>query len=163
MRLTIPIAVVFSLTSGLVQALPLEVEEVTVAATHRIYKDYRETLTVKMGERFVLSDTEFSAEAVEFLPDFAINVEKEEVISRSDEPNNPAVRIVVYQNDERVDEVWAFRGKGAPHFYRDSFLAFELLDYKIKEASSSPSEVETESDTTSNVSGLEEETGELEE
>jgi hypothetical protein len=68
---------------------------------------------------------------------------------------------VIYQDDEQVDEVWAFHGKGAPHFYRESFLAFELVDYKIRETSTSPSVVETESDTTDNDNGTDEETGEL--
>jgi len=85
---------------------------------------------VKLGERFELSDADYSAEAVEFVPDFAINLDTKEVISRSQAPNNPAVHVLVYQNEEQVDEVWAFTGKGAPHFYRDSMLAFVLVDYR---------------------------------
>ncbi len=106
------------------------VEEMTLSVSHRIYKNFQEVHSVKMGERFFLSDGEYSAEATEFYPDFAINAETKEVISRSGEPNNPAVRVVVYKNDEKVDEVWAFGGDGSPHFYRDSLLAFQLVEYK---------------------------------
>ncbi len=112
------------------RAETFSVEEVTLSVTHRIYKDFHEIHSVKLGERLQLSDSEYSAEATEFYPDFAINADTKEVISRSDEPNNPAVRIIVYRNDEKVDEVWAFKGGGAPHYYRDSLLAFQLMDFK---------------------------------
>ncbi len=105
-------------------------EEMTLSVSHRIYKNYQEVRTVKMGERFYLSDGEYSAEATEFYPDFEINANTKEVISRSSEPNNPAVRVVVYKNDEKVDEVWAFGGGGSPHYYRDSLLAFQLVEFK---------------------------------
>ncbi len=121
-------------------ASPMEVEEVTLAATHRVYKNFREEQTVKLGERFFIGDTEFTAEAAEFLPDFAIDLEAGKIFSRSDEPNNPAVRVIIFENGEKIDEVWAFKGKGAPHFSRTSLIAFELLNFK---AVASPSTTET--------------------
>jgi len=121
----------------------LEVEEVTLEATHMIFTNFREVHTVKLGEKFLLSDTDYSAVAAEFVPDFVIDSETKVVTSRSENPNNPAVRVVVYQGEAEVDELWAFPGKGAPHFYRESFLAFTLVDYKIK-AQTPPVEKEDE-------------------
>jgi len=109
----------------------IKIDNVTLVATHRVYKDFREEHTVRLGERFYLSDTDYSAEAVEFIPDFAVNLKTGEVISRSDQLNNPAVRVIVYDKDKKVDETWAVRGKGAPHFFRRSLLSFELKDYKV--------------------------------
>jgi hypothetical protein len=122
-----------------------EVETITLAVSHRVFREYHEEFTVKPGERFYLSDSDYSAEAVQFVPDFAINVGTGEVITRSQEPNNPAVQVIVYQEDREVDRVWAFSGKGAPHFYRDSMLAFVLLDYRPAAA---PGEVADADSTT---------------
>lgn len=125
-----PVLIPGLLAASAAAAGAFEVESITLAVSHRVFREYHEEFTVKPGERFYLSDSDYSAEAVEFVPDFAINVETGEVITRSQEPNNPAVHVTVYQDDRQVDQVWAFSGTGAPHFYRDSMLAFVLVDYR---------------------------------
>jgi hypothetical protein len=144
MRVVLLVALVPVFFLAPLYASPLEVEEVTLVATHRVYKNFKEEHTVKLGEKFFLADTEYTVEVVEFLPDFAINLEAKEIFSRSDEPNNPAVRIVIYENDEIIDEIWAFKGKGAPHFSRASLIAFELLEFKAGASAPSTATSETE-------------------
>jgi hypothetical protein len=102
---------------------------VSLKVTHRLFPNFEEIHEVHLGERFGVGDQDFAAEATEFVPDFAIGLESGKIFSRSDEPNNPAVKVLVFQGDEQVDKVWAFTGEGAPHFARTSFLAFQLLSF----------------------------------
>jgi hypothetical protein len=114
-------------------------ESIRLRAKHRVYENFSEDHTVVMGERFPISDEAYEACAVEFLPDFAIEIQKGEkkVFSKSPEPNNPAVRLYVYRDGEVIDSVWAFPGKGAPHFSRESFIYFEILELRFAEDDSS--------------------------
>jgi hypothetical protein len=84
-----------------------------------------------MGQRFQLSDTDYNAKAVDFVPDFAISLSDKKVFSRSDSLNNPAVKLIVYRGDEKLEEVWAFQKAEAPHFSPQSMLSFKLLDFEI--------------------------------
>ncbi len=86
-----------------------------------------------MGEKFQLSDAEYYATAVDFVPDFAISSSTGKVISRSDSLKNPAVKLVVYKGKDKLEEVWAFQKVQAPHFSRQSMLGFKLLDFKIED------------------------------
>jgi len=108
-------------------------QQITLRVTHRIFLGYQEEFSVKPGEKFQLSDSEYSAVVAEFVPDFAIDTTAHRVISRSQEVKNPAVKVIVYKEGKKVEEVWAFRkGAGPPHFSPRSFLAFEILELKLK-------------------------------
>jgi len=86
-----------------------------------------------MGQRFQLSDTDYYVQAVDFVPDFAISLSDKKIFSRSDSLNNPAVKLIVYRGNEKLEEVWAFQKVEAPHFSPQSMLGFKLLDFKIKD------------------------------
>ena len=109
------------------------VQELTIAVTHRVFPGYYEEFRVKMGEKFQLSDAEYYAIAVDFVPDFAISSSTGKVISRSDSLKNPAVKLIVYRGKDELEEVWAFQKVQAPHFSRQSMLGFKLLDFKIED------------------------------
>jgi hypothetical protein len=122
-------------TAGVLALLPVSckspVQELTIAVRHRAYPGYYEELHVKMGQRFQLSDTDYYAKAVDFVPDFAISLSDKKVFSRSDSLNNPAVKLIVYRGNEKLEEVWAFQKAEAPHFSPQSMLGFKLLDFEI--------------------------------
>lgn len=122
-------------TAGMLALLPVSckspVQELTIAVRHRTFPGYYEEFQVKMGQKFQLSDTDYYAEAVDFVPDFAIRLSDKKVFSRSDSLNNPAVKLTVYRGKEKLEEVWAFQRTEAPHFSPQSMLGFKLLDFKI--------------------------------
>ncbi len=106
-----------------------EVAEITIRIKHRIFISFEEVLVIEIGEEFQIADDEYSATVLQFVPDFAIK-EDGTVVSRSEEPRNPAIEIDVLKDGEPEDHVWAFFGDGAPHYRRDSMIAFELVSFK---------------------------------
>jgi hypothetical protein len=124
-------------TVGILAFLPVSckspVQELTIAVRHRAHLGYYEEFQVKMGQKFQLSDTDYYARAVDFVPDFAISLSDKKVFSRSDSLNNPAVKLIVYRGKEKLEEVWAFQKVEAPHFSPQSMLGFRLLDFKIED------------------------------
>ena len=123
--------------AGILALLPVSckspVQELTIAVRHRVHLGYYEEFQVRMGQRFQLSDTEYYAQAVDFVPDFAISLSDKKVFSRSDSLNNPAVKLIVYRGEEKLEEVWAFQKVEAPHFSPQSMLGFKLIDFKFKD------------------------------
>jgi hypothetical protein len=108
-------------------------DDVKLRVTHRIYTSFVDTMQVELGEEYQIGDTEFSLVVTEFHPDFGIK-EGGEVINRSPEPCNPAFHIQVFEAEEMVDSVWSFFGQGgAPHFRRESTLAFEIVSFRWRD------------------------------
>lgn len=100
-------------------------ERFTLVIGHRAFVDFRDRVEVALGEEFQVGDTDYSAKVVEFQPDFAMDLETRTVLSRSQEPRNPAARVLVWRNGAPNDTSWAFL-KMPPHFGRRSMLAFQL-------------------------------------
>lgn len=124
----------FTVLAGCDQPL----ESVVLRVNHRMYPAFQETHRAAPGEPFAIGDTDYSARIVGFVPDFAIATGTKEVVSRSNELRNPAVRLEVYQNNKKVDEVWAFRGEGPPHFGAESMLAFRIEELVWKPGQAPP-------------------------
>jgi len=106
------------------------VTELTLRTRSRLYPGYKQDHKVKLNEKFNIADTDIEAVAVEFYPDFSIDTLLHQVYSRSDSLRNPAVKVLVIQNKEKIDEVWAFPPSTVPHFSPRSFIGFELIDFK---------------------------------
>jgi hypothetical protein len=104
---------------------PLEWVELRVR--HRLYPKYEEIHRVKPYEFFELSDTDYRARVIKFIPDFAID-DSGNVFSKSNELNNPAVLVEVWRGRKKVDEQWVFRKGSIPHFKRTSFIVFEIIE-----------------------------------
>jgi hypothetical protein len=107
-----------------------EVKEVTIRARSRMYTDFSEEHTVKMYEKFTISDTDMECVVVEFYPDFAIDTLTHKAFSLSDTLKNPAAKILIIEDNKKKEEAWAFRPGLMPHFSPRSFIGFELVDYK---------------------------------
>jgi len=97
----------------------------TVVAGSRLYPDWSEEHTVRLGEEFFLGDTPFHGKVDRFLPDFKLAGGRVENWSRDME--NPAVHVYVYGDSGAVDSVWAFKNF-PPHFSPRSFFSFQLTD-----------------------------------
>ncbi len=103
-----------------------------VVVGNRLYPNFQETIDATMQTRTAIGDTDFSFEAIEFYPHFAIVDSTKKVVSLSDDPKNPAFRIRVYQNDEAIDSTWAFYGIKAPHYAPTSYLTFTVVEFEYR-------------------------------
>ena len=132
----------YGLLLGIVLPLILscnkEVEEITIRVRSRMYLNFQEDHTVKMYEKFNISDTDMEAVVVEFLPDFAIDTLTHKSFSRSDTLNNPAAKVLIIKGNEKKEEVWAFRPGIMMHYSPKSFVGMELLDYKTSKKYKQP-------------------------
>jgi len=94
-------------------------------------------LELKVGQRVSLESEDIQFIALHFLPDFVIN-DKNEITSRSNEPNNPAAFIEGWQDEERIFLGWIFAkfpDFARIHSEKESDLTFELRDFKSSQFS----------------------------
>ncbi len=108
-----------------VPAETLRVDRCTLTVGHRVFTDFRDRIEVPLHDEVVIGDSDWSAEVVEFQPDFTMDLATRAVTSRSLAPRNPAVRVIVSKGGTPQDTSWAFL-KMPPHFGRKSMLAFQL-------------------------------------
>lgn len=93
---------------------------------------YLKKVDVKIKERVKLEEENIEILALHFIPDFVIN-EKNEITTRSLQPNNPAALIEGWQEKKKIFSGWIFAK--FPDFDRitsekEINLSFELKDFK---------------------------------
>lgn len=109
---------------------------VVIETHHRVFQKFLQTDTVKFHQRFQLGDENIFAEVFKFVADLKVTMTGQK-IKMSDTLYNPAVEIRVVtvdtltNKDSVTQESWAFYYGGAPHFSRNAFFAFKLLDFKL--------------------------------
>ncbi|OGF14865.1 MAG: hypothetical protein A2W00_05820 [Candidatus Eisenbacteria bacterium RBG_16_71_46] len=103
----------------------LKVRRVVLRVNHRVFQNFAEVDTVGFKKDFRIGDTDMTARIIDFVPDFTIGRDRK-VVSRTDEPRNPAVRIVVKEKGAPHDTSWAFLNF-PPHFSNRAVLAFQVL------------------------------------
>ncbi len=64
--------------------------------------------TVPYDSDYTLPKTDLTVRVTQFIPDFIIDMESGQVSSRSDEPNNPAVRVMLFRGKDTLFNHWAF-------------------------------------------------------
>lgn len=109
-----------------------QIKSVVLAARHRVFPDFLEVDSVLVKQEYRVGDTPYSAQVVEFVPDFAMDLKTRKVFSRSPEPRNPAFRIIVREKGVPQDTTWAFINM-PPHFGRKSLLAFFIVRIDFKD------------------------------
>lgn len=110
---------------------PPQVTRVTLLVRHRAFPDFFDVDSVALKEEFEIGDTPYTARVVEFVPDFAMDLKTHRIFSRTNEPNNPAFRVIVREKKVPQDTVWAFFNM-PPHFARKSLLAFMVGRIEFK-------------------------------
>jgi hypothetical protein len=103
-----------------------KLDSVTLAVYHRVFHEFRDRRRVRLNQEFQIGDTDYTATVVQYVPDFAMDLKSRKVISRTDQPNNPAFRIIVREKEVPQDTTWAMLHM-PPHFAMKSFLAFQVL------------------------------------
>jgi len=86
---------------------------------------------LQLGERVSLGDGETQISLLNFVPDFVIN-EKNEIQTRSSEPNNPAVFIEGWEKNEKIFSGWIFAkfpDFDRLHSAKEMDLSFELKSF----------------------------------
>jgi hypothetical protein len=104
-------------------------------------EDFVEVHEVGMNEEFKVGDTNYSAMVIRFEPDFTIDLDTKEVVSRSQDMNNPAILLEIYENGNKVVEQWVFR-KEMPHMSRKTPISFALLTVDGEGGAQSPEPAE---------------------
>ncbi len=102
------------------------VDAVTLDIRHRVFHEFADRQRVKLNQTFVVGDTDLSARIVQYVPDFSMDLKTRKITSRSEQPDNPAFRIIVWQKKVPQDTVWAFLNM-PPHFAMKSLLAFRVI------------------------------------
>lgn len=104
----------------------LRVKSVTVGIGNRVFTEFYDEVTARLNEEFPVGDSDYTATVTEFVPDFMLDMKTRKVVSRSNEPKNPALHILVRKGGAPNDTTWAFLNM-PPHFGRHSMLAFKIL------------------------------------
>jgi hypothetical protein len=104
-------------------AAKLKLKSVDLHIFHRVFPDFHDHVDAALNKEFRIGDTEYTGTVVRFVPDFTMDLKTGNISTRSQEPKNPAFRIVVRKNGVPQDTSWAFLNM-APHFGQRSLLAF---------------------------------------
>lgn len=107
-------------------------DSVTVRITNRMYPQFLEIVTVAMNEELQIGDTDYYFALTEFYPHFAYLDSSRTYVSLSDELENPAFRVQIWEGEEELEKTWAFFRIDVPHFSRESFLAFQVLEFQYR-------------------------------
>ena len=92
---------------------------------------------MKVGKREWLEEENIQISVLHFIPDFVIN-EKNEITTRSPQPNNPAAFIEGWQADEKIFSGWIFSkfpDFARIHSEKETDLAFELKNFEADQFS----------------------------
>jgi cytochrome c biogenesis protein len=94
-------------------------------------------IEMKVGQRLRLEGENIQISVRHFIPDFIIN-DRNEITSRSLQPNNPAAFIEGWDGDEKIMSGWIFSkfpDFARIHSKKETDLSFELKDFKADQLS----------------------------
>lgn len=101
----------------------LKLKTVDLHIFHRVFPNFHDRVDAALNKEFRIGDTEYTGTVIRFVPDFMMDVKTGKVTTRSQEPKNPAFRVLVRRNGVAQDTSWAFLNM-APHFGQHSVIAF---------------------------------------
>ena len=138
------LALVFFVGAAVGEAIDSSKTEATnevfvIETRHRLFPDFRQVDTVRIGEIFLIGEEELKAEVLKFNPDFAVS-DSGEYLQITDTLYNPAVYVRLTMDDGRVQESWGFYFMEAPHYRRDNLFGFKLVDFRVSEKYIKPPE-----------------------
>lgn len=108
----------------LTDAMKAKWNEVQVAITDNA-KQRTETITLKVGSKVKLTEEGYFLTIDAFVPDYAIAESK--IVSRSDEPNNPAMLVSLYENETQITRGWVFKDFAEFNSYSNSRFVLQLV------------------------------------
>ncbi len=87
---------------------------------------------IDVGKRIPLHQNGYELEVKRFIPDFTLG-KNNEVVSRSREMRNPAVKIILYHDGKKVEDKWIFAKFPDFHGAQEGPFRFAFLNYAGKE------------------------------
>lgn len=96
---------------------------VTLHVFSRVFATFHDKVVALPRREFRVGDTEYTARVLRFVPDFTMDLKTKKVVSRTNQPNNPAFEIQVSRKGVPHDTTWAFFNM-PPHFSARAQLAF---------------------------------------
>jgi len=113
-----PVVTVPADVKGKWKAVKLKVE-------NKKSKDIKE-ITINLGESKDIPGTKLSVKAVEFLPSF--NMQGLNITSASNEPSNPAARVVISEGGKEVWKGWLFQKYPTTHAFTHPDVSVTLAE-----------------------------------
>jgi hypothetical protein len=86
-------------------------------------KDY----VIHIDKDFIIPDTRIRIKVLAFLPDFSMSPNG--ITSLSNEPRNPAARVVIYEEGKEIFEGWLFKKRPMVHPFEHKVYAIRLDDF----------------------------------
>lgn len=83
-------------------------------------KDY----VVHIKQSFIIPDTKIRMDVLTFLPDFSMS--HKGITSLSNEPRNPAAKVVIYEDGNKIFESWLFQKLPTVHPFEHKVYAIKL-------------------------------------
>lgn len=106
-----------------------EPSKLVIEATWRDGSRAPVTFTLRPGEAAPLGDTGTQVQLADFVPDFVL--EGNQIGSRSNEPNNPAVHLDLAAADGKRSSVWFFPKSPQMSFPADAGISFRLRNVEM--------------------------------
>lgn len=78
-----------------------------------------------VGESVPIEGTALTIIPLRYVPDFAVSFESRTVVSRSDSPVNPALRILYFDEEGFRDRIWLFQNR--PNFRQRERLSYRFV------------------------------------
>ncbi len=86
----------------------------------------KETVTVKLNSEYKIPNSNLKIKVGEFLPDF--RMDGLTITSASNEPKNPAVRVIVYEGDKEIFKGWLYSKFPTIHPFQHDKYALTLVE-----------------------------------
>ena len=106
-----------------------EPSKLLIEATWRDGSHAPATISLRPGEAVALGDTGTKVQLADFVPDFVL--EGNQIGSRSNEPNNPAVHLDLAAADGTRSSVWFFPQSPQMNFPADAGVSFRLVKVEM--------------------------------
>jgi hypothetical protein len=87
-------------------------------------KDY----VVDISKGLIIPGTKIRISVLTFLPDFSMS--SKGITSLSNEPKNPAAKVVIYEDDNKIFEGWLFQKLPMIHSFEHEVYAIKLKGHK---------------------------------
>ncbi|RJP26565.1 MAG: hypothetical protein C4520_00535 [Candidatus Abyssobacteria bacterium SURF_5] len=102
----------------------------TVRVRHISDFQAHEDHVVHLHEGFFIADTDLYVKLQRFVPDFELNMNSKEVVSRSNEPLNPALQLAVSFQEDLLYESWILYQNLIPHAIHEPGYYFQFIAYE---------------------------------
>ncbi|MBI3008724.1 MAG: cytochrome c biogenesis protein ResB [Candidatus Omnitrophica bacterium] len=71
-------------------------------------KSFEYVYPVEIGKEYNVQGTDYKIKMLRYVPDFVIDIETKEAVTRTDEPNNPALQVEIISPEGNVSNRWLF-------------------------------------------------------